>query len=785
MQSRRLTLLIGTILPNVCTLAFFSAYALSQQTPTEVSAGSTATIHAETRRVLVDTVVTDKKGNYIRDLKAENFKLFEDNKEQPIKTLSFEDDTASPEKAPTRYLVLFFDNSNMDLGDQMKARDAAAKFIDANAAPNRLMAVVDFGGTVHIAQNFTADAARLKKVVAETKMSAVSGSPVQVASLGASAESMSSPSMSSSGSPFGGAAPNLVSAASEFGAHTLMLALRSLAKGLGTVPGRKTLVLLTSGFPSTPEIRSELTAVIDACNRNNVAVYPLDVRGMAAPIGTPQGSVLQSPLDPESGRLTSATLTYIGNGTMLYPLKLAAFDPGQHGGGGGGGGGGHGGGGGSGGGGGGGGGGHGGGGTGGGPGHGGPGGPGGPSHGGTGGLGGPGVYPQNYASDRYQQPRQIVPDIPQISDNQQVLYQLAEGTGGFVIVNSNDLLGGLEKIAKDQSQYYVLAYEPPESPVESCHTVRVKVDRGGTQVRARSGYCNAKPVDLLAGNSVEKDLEMRAAGEMTASVTASMEAPYFYVSPNTARVNLAIDIPSNALKFEKVKGKMHAAVNVLGIAYKPDGTIAARFSDTVNFDFEEKKELEEFQKKPFHYENQFNVASGKYNLRVVFSSGNESFGKQDLSLVIDPYDGTQFSMSGVALSNDVRRLGDMSTALDSELLADKTPLMVQGVQVIPSACNRFKKTDNAAVYAEIYAPLLLSAKPPELAVELIVTDRKTGKTKVDNGSKADVQAGSSVVPLGIKLPIASLEPGSYRVVLRALDSVGNEAAPRMADFDVE
>jgi VWFA-related protein len=779
MQPRRPTLLLGTILANCCALSFFLAYATAQQPPTEVSVGSTATIHAETRRVLVDTVVTDKKGNYIRDLKAENFKVFEDNKEQPIKTLSFEDDSASPDKAQTRYLVLFFDNSTLDAGNQMKARDAASKFIDANAVPNRLIAVVDFGGTVHIAQNFTADAGRLKKVVAELKMSAVSPAPVQVASLG-SAESMTSPSMSSSSSPFGGSMPNLVNAAAEFGAHTLMLALRSLAKGLGTVPGRKTLVLLTAGLPSTPETRSELTAVIDACNRNNVAVYPLDVRGLAVGFsgGAPSGSLLQSPPHPHSGQLTSATLTYTGTGTLLYPLKLAAFDPdpgrgggGGHGGGGGGGGGG----------------GHGGGGVGGGPGHGG-GGVGGPGggHGTGGGLGGVGgAYPQNYATDKYQQPRQIVPDIPNMSDDQQILRQLAEGTGGFVIVNSNDLVGGLDKIAKDQSQYYVLSYEPPESPEQSCHTLKVKVDRGGTQVRARSGYCNAKPVDLLAGNSIEKDLETRAGGEMPGNVTASMEAPFFYTSPNTARVNLAIDIPSNALKFEKVKGKMHSAVNVLGIAYKPDGTIAARFSDTVNFDFEEKKELEDFQKKPFHYENQFNVASGKYNLKVVFSSGNESFGKQDLPLVIDPYDGKQFSMSGVALSNDVRRLGDMSTALDSELLADKTPLMVQGVQVIPSACNRFKKTDSAAVYAEIYAPLLLGPKPPELAVELIVTDRKTGKTKVDNGSKAEAQAGSSVVPLGIKLPIASLEPGSYRVILRALDSVGNEAAPRIADFEVE
>src|SRR5579864_2683239 len=98
MQSRRLTFLFETVVANCCTLALVSAYALAQQAPTEASAQSAATIHAETRRVLVDTVVTDKKGNYIRDLKAENFKVWEDNKEQPIRSLSFEDDSASPEK---------------------------------------------------------------------------------------------------------------------------------------------------------------------------------------------------------------------------------------------------------------------------------------------------------------------------------------------------------------------------------------------------------------------------------------------------------------------------------------------------------------------------------------------------------------------------------------------------------------------------------------------------------------------------------------------------------------
>ena len=387
----------------------------------------------------------------------------------------------------------------------------------------------------------------------------------------------------------------------------------------------------------------------------------------------------------------------------------------------------------------------------------------------------------------YSQPRQIVPQIPpSASDNQQVLYQLADGTGGFVILNTNDLLGGLERIAKDQTQYYLLGYKPAVSADGSCHTLKVKVERGGTTVRARSGYCNVRPVDLLAGNPIEKDLETRADGEMKGNITALMQAPFFYTSPNTAQVHLAVEVPPGALKFEKVKGKQHAALNILGIAYKPDGSIAARFSDTVNRDFEGKKEVEEFQKQPLQYENQFGIASGAYKLKVVFSSGNESFGKLEMPLLIDQYRGQEFSISGVALSNSIRRAADISTDLDDLLLEDRTPLVVQDLQISPSASNRFKKTDTAAVYAEVYEPLLKNPNPPEVAYELIVFERKSGQEKFHVGDRTPKgKTGDPVIPLGLKLPVASLAPGAYRVELRAVDSVGNSSKTRTADFEVE
>src|ERR1022692_1732538 len=58
--------------------------------------GEPTVIRTETRLVLVDVVVTGKKGAYVEDLELKNFKVWEDNKEQQLKTFSFGADPKAP-----------------------------------------------------------------------------------------------------------------------------------------------------------------------------------------------------------------------------------------------------------------------------------------------------------------------------------------------------------------------------------------------------------------------------------------------------------------------------------------------------------------------------------------------------------------------------------------------------------------------------------------------------------------------------------------------------------------
>src|SRR6266850_2470510 len=84
-------------------------------------------IKKESKLVLVDSVVTDKKGNYVRDLTQNDFKVFEDNKEKPVSSFSAGADAATQPTGQRRYLILFFDNSTMAAPDQIRARTCSAR----------------------------------------------------------------------------------------------------------------------------------------------------------------------------------------------------------------------------------------------------------------------------------------------------------------------------------------------------------------------------------------------------------------------------------------------------------------------------------------------------------------------------------------------------------------------------------------------------------------------------------------------------------------------------------
>jgi len=615
-------------------------------------------IQTETRAVLVDAIVTAKNGSYVRDLTAIDFRIWQDNQEQTIKSFALE--SASTASQP-RALVLFFDETSMEMRDQVVVRQAASRFIDAESGPNRRMAVVIYNGALRVAQTFTDNAGRLKDALPAPESNV------------SQAES-SSPRRQQASGPVN-------SASGDLGARNMLRSLRDLGNSLAVLPGRKILVLFGGPVTGSSTQRSEARDVIDTYNRAGVAIYPVDVRPVFA----------QSDIDQTPPALPADRARASGRGRF------------------------------------------------------------------------PPVQAHGDAAD----------DLGVTSDtgagSQQFLYGLAGETGGFIVRNSNDLLSELQRIAGEQEEYYALTYTPPESKEGTCHTLRVKVDRGGTTIRARRSYCTSKPQDLLTGTVAGKDLERRAAGSELGNLAASMTLPYVYVAPNRAQVHLAMEIAPGAVKFENQKSKLRAEINLLGIAATADGEVRARFSDVLTLNFENTGQLDSLKAKPIHYEKQFPIAPGQYKFTLTFGQG-ASFGRLELPLDVDPWQGAELALSSVVLSRETRAApADLGLGLG---VAERDPLVAEGTEIVPFGSNRFSRSEPALFYFEVYGADSGSVRVRvRLLSQTGIAEWNSGLMKLP--APADSNNSSKVSGASL-LPITSLAAGTYQLEVTAEGPSGKQ-----------
>lgn len=756
----------------------------SGQTPPTAS----GVLESETNLVLVDVIAQDKKGNYIQDLDAKEFRVYEDDQEQVVSSFSHGTKTASGENQKN-FLVLFFDNSTMTAPDQVRARESAQKFVETAGSENRLTAVADFGGMFKLTQNFTADTEVLKRAVQGVKFGQLQanapGQTREIAQMGR---------------------PSLIDTTANYAARSVLLAIRNLSKSLRQIQGRKTLVFFSAGFPLNVERQSELTATIDAANKANVAIYPIDVRGLSETsmpdspgIDDPMHMRQNSPAFPPGAQLRDGLFPHVSPllaASQFSGIKLSqVVEQGTTGGGGNAGGGRNTGGGNTGGGN------TGGGNTGGGNTGGGRGGfgggsgqPGGGQPGGNagsnsrGGFGGINDPFSRSVYDNVRRPGITPPMIESASANQQVLYALATGTGGFTIINTNDFLSGLNKISRELDEYYVMGYAPPTRVHDgNYHKIVVKIDRKGVKLRFRTGYYDVKGADILAGKPEGKTLEEQAENSRQGSIPVSLSAPHFYAQRNVARVNLALEIPLRALEFKKDKGSLRTKINILGIAYRADGSVAARFSDSLNSEAQ-KQDLKESSDATFTYQNSFQIAPGSYNLKVVLGGEGEKFGKYEMPLVIEPYDGTMLHLSEIVLSDHLQPISDMTAGIEEQLLEERTPLVSRGVQVIPSPGRHFKKTGRVGLYVEVYEPMLAKPSPPRVGISYMIYDKKSNQmihTSKTILLQDFMEKENTIIPVGLLVPVGGIQPGEYRLEVVARNDSGAVSNKQSADFVVE
>jgi VWFA-related protein len=419
---------------NCCFFAGFvctSIFAAAQATSTE----PVTTLHATSKLVLVDVVVTDSKQDPIHHLAASDFTLMEDGHPQAIK--AFEEHTADAHvtipplpKLPagkfTNFTtapangalnILLLDKLNTPLAAQAEVRNQVLKYLKEAPSGTRI-AIFALSTRLALLQGFTSDPDLLRDLVAGKK-TLPGSSPLSNGEVSGSNDLMMN-SLDAANNDIMGNSPDaatVMATLQQFQAQEvsfqLMLrarytldAFNQLARYLSTLPGRKNVIWFSGSFPfnimpdgesqdpfsAVASSEDEFRETVNLLARNQVAVYPIDARQLMA--------------DNAMLNAASSGAGYVKNPTGVDRKYYAALDA-EH----------------------------------------------------------------------------------------STMNTMAEETGGKAFMNTNDLKSAVAKAIEAGANYYTLAYAPTNPNAKGEYRkIEVKLDRSGARLAYRRGYFTDEPV---------------------------------------------------------------------------------------------------------------------------------------------------------------------------------------------------------------------------------------------------------------------------------------------------
>jgi VWFA-related protein len=291
-------------------------------------------IRVSTRIVEVSVIARDKKGSPIRDLTKGDFVLFDNGKPRSISAFSVDSSDApvasreplapnvfsnQPPARRSNVTILLLDGMNTEPVDQARSLPQIVSFLETIPRGDHV-AIYTFGlSGLRILQDFTTDSARLKKAISDYRLresglgaQTVGAEPAQPNSFEAFAQN---------------SAVKFEMLQLRLRVQRTLDALRAIANHVAGVHGRKSLVWVSSAFPFTFGLEEatargvlasdvergnfnyEVTQAMLAFQRANLAIYPVDARGLRGNVlGSAAGGAPVSHSPPGSTPATTRSI---------------------------------------------------------------------------------------------------------------------------------------------------------------------------------------------------------------------------------------------------------------------------------------------------------------------------------------------------------------------------------------------------------------------------------------------------------------------------------------------
>ncbi len=360
--------------------------------------------------------------------------------------------------------------------------------------------------------------------------------------------------------------------------------------------------------------------------------------------------------------------------------------------------------------------------------------------------------------------------------SQDSLRVLSEETGGFAVVNRNDVGNGFERIVQDNSSYYVLAYYPPDPRPGRNHRIQVRVTRPGVTIRARKGYLTPKKVDVSTTAAKSPTApEVREALDSPLPVSGLtmhvFAAPFKGAAPN-ASVLLGVEMRGRDLKLSPTD-----RIQLSYVAIDATGKIKGGNTDSLSMANLKPETKTRIEQSGLRLLNRLDLPPGRYQLRVAaLDSAGGNVGSVLYDLDVPDFQKLPFSVSGLVLTSPA------GAALPTVRPDEQLKAVMPGP---PVAVRTFASNDQIHLFTEVYDNAGATAHKVDITTTVTTDEGKVMFKTEETRDSSDLGGQRGGYGYTTDIPLKDLAPGRYVLKVEAKSRLGQTPpAAREVQFTV-
>jgi hypothetical protein len=276
-----------------------------------------------------------------------------------------------------------------------------------------------------------------------------------------------------------------------------------------------------------------------------------------------------------------------------------------------------------------------------------------------------------------------------------------------------------------------------------------------------------------------KDLEEAISTNIRYNVMPfQIRTDFVKITDSSVLTAFTIGLNNKDLAFNNSSGVQKAVVNIFGRITTLTRRTVQTFEDTISLDIPESLLEQSLQKKSVYWKS-VPLRPGLYRLSLALKDVNSgNLGTLEMRLEVPEFKEEVFSASSLILADQLEKVPTKRIGIGQFVIGDS--------KVRPAVGDSFKRDQKLGVYMQVYnmKPDISGTRPAATIQYQLIKGEKTVFEAKENA--ADIpNASPAQVNIEKLMPLATLEPGKYKLKVTVTDNNTNQSISPTADFTLE